>query len=291
MPPGAVLTTQDQVVQAARYISAAGVTALLWDHLITIDDELSFIWQNERVGFFGYASKTVFAFSRYGCELAMIYGAYAFSGISPKFDLAICRSYLWVLVGAATSFASITHFIILLQVYVSWDRRRSVAYVLMISFAVVIPLFTVLLFIVAHQAEAQVNISGGVCIIKRLPHLVPVAFGCLLLIDFLFLVLIVYNAVETPHRNNIDVIHRLQKDGFKAFLVLFILRLINFVSSLAADPAYCLIMASTVLSISMAINGRMHLRLEEVRLYRIHGISREDEDRMLTRREMFMSWS
>jgi len=64
-------------IQASRYVSAAGLVVLLYDHLLTFDQELQLIWRAKTT-----LPKLLFLFNRYTVPIAMIIRTNDLSGIA-----------------------------------------------------------------------------------------------------------------------------------------------------------------------------------------------------------------
>lgn len=58
----------------ARLPIVSGLVALLWDHLLTLDEEIRVIWTCR--GRSGYLAKLLFALNRYGSEIILLFIAY-----------------------------------------------------------------------------------------------------------------------------------------------------------------------------------------------------------------------
>ncbi|KAJ7045828.1 hypothetical protein C8F04DRAFT_1249202 [Mycena alexandri] len=66
----------EAAVLATRYVSAVGITALLYDHVLTSGDELWLIWLNPAAG---VKYRAIFVFNRYVTEGVSLYAAYTFA--------------------------------------------------------------------------------------------------------------------------------------------------------------------------------------------------------------------
>ncbi|QRV75585.1 hypothetical protein RhiJN_03600 [Ceratobasidium sp. AG-Ba] len=74
MPGDPFLAVQD--LWAARYVSVAFIALLLWDHVITLGDEIALIWPAK----FGIV-KAIFLFNRYIVPLWLAVGFNMMSGL------------------------------------------------------------------------------------------------------------------------------------------------------------------------------------------------------------------
>ncbi|THH00186.1 hypothetical protein EW026_g2311 [Hermanssonia centrifuga] len=64
---------------ATKYLAAAGLVCSLWDHLITLDEEIGVLWAGRPWDF----TRVIFITNRYGIEGCLIYVAYIFAGLRP----------------------------------------------------------------------------------------------------------------------------------------------------------------------------------------------------------------
>ncbi|KAF8198356.1 hypothetical protein K438DRAFT_1584226, partial [Mycena galopus ATCC 62051] len=111
--------------------SAAAVTAIIYDHSLTLADEVWLIWFNPQAG----AGKRIsFIANRYSTEAALIYIAYI---------------------------------IMVARVYVLWDRRTIIKWILMSAFAIQTVGFGLFVIVMTifnaldrpHQKQADVVIA------------------------------------------------------------------------------------------------------------------------------------
>ncbi|TFK45971.1 hypothetical protein OE88DRAFT_1059265 [Heliocybe sulcata] len=77
MSSGSDISAEIPGVVGTRYVTAAGLAVLLWDHVLTLDSELALIWRREltflRVAFIGL---------RYGVLASLLLAVQATSGFS-----------------------------------------------------------------------------------------------------------------------------------------------------------------------------------------------------------------
>ncbi|KAG8766331.1 hypothetical protein FRC12_006940 [Ceratobasidium sp. 428] len=63
---------------AARYVTVASIMLLFWDHVITLDDEITLIWPAK----FGIV-KAIFLFNRYAVSIWIAAAFSMMSGLAP----------------------------------------------------------------------------------------------------------------------------------------------------------------------------------------------------------------
>ncbi|KAF9003886.1 hypothetical protein BDQ17DRAFT_1325789 [Cyathus striatus] len=137
---------------------------------------------------------------RYTMECVLMYEAYASSGIATSIG------YMWVSVISGMTFALITQYTLVMRLYGSWDQGKSTKWVVAAVFVVGTALLIVFLFLYVLQVQG----------------------------------LVIYKILETPRRTNIEVLHQLQKDGFKAFITVFLVNTVGLIISINGNVDYLL---------------------------------------------------
>ncbi|PFH51641.1 hypothetical protein AMATHDRAFT_58774 [Amanita thiersii Skay4041] len=251
-------------VLATRYTSAVGVACIFYDHLLTFEAERKAIWVNPKVKF---ASKVGFVLNRYATEILGIYIASMISATHNS-GLSSCRAFVWVFSLSASIFTTAAHFAVIFRIYLLWDRRKSVGYILAASFIVAAALITTFAALAVVQVLPHLKYIEPLrsCYLGVVPKAFPTALGIISLYDLFLIVLTIYNALEMPRRRDIEVVRSLQNDSAKAFLLLFLLRLFNLIAALAGNAADCLVLLSTVWSLCSIINSHLQIRLERLKL-------------------------
>lgn len=125
-------STELQNLRACQYVSAVGLVILLWDHFLTVHDEVELVWR-ARLSF----PKLLFLFNRYVVPACLIILTYATSGFSDDIlSDSFCQT--WFGVGIVVGMVSIgtSNFLILLRLWVLWDRKTRLV-------LVTLPLFLV----------------------------------------------------------------------------------------------------------------------------------------------------
>ncbi|KAJ7508591.1 hypothetical protein B0H11DRAFT_2217873 [Mycena galericulata] len=199
---------------ATRYVSAVGVTALIYDHGLTCKDEVNLIWTNPAAG---PLSRLGFLVNRYLTEATAIYVAYMLSGGSHGLQN---QSY--------PAFKSVNQVpvIVMSRVYVLWDRRRSIKWILMGAFGVAISITMIFAILAAHQVQAELEYDPDIhmCVFSKKPPGLPVMLGALhghieTGLDLFIILMTIFNALDRPHEKQADVVTALQHDGARMFVV------------------------------------------------------------------------
>ncbi|KAJ7629891.1 hypothetical protein B0H17DRAFT_1218008 [Mycena rosella] len=209
-------------VFATRYLSAVGVAVLLYDHVLTIGDEIAFIWLNSAAGL---QYRIIFMVDRYLTEAVSLYAAYSKSFRPSPAPFLIrrfqcCRKFLWILALTTSIFTSLSNLILAMRVYTLWDRRRTIKWLLMCAFGVAFPASVVFSVLSAQEIQSSIAYSSflRMCVIKEKPSALPVVLGIWVVFDFFIVILTIYNALEQPHQTQTDVMITLQHDGAKMLL-------------------------------------------------------------------------
>ncbi|KAE9408480.1 hypothetical protein BT96DRAFT_932692 [Gymnopus androsaceus JB14] len=128
-----LITELDSLVRV-KYFSGVALVLVLYDHLLTLDDEFSAIWTKPHRY---YLQKLTFVLNRYFAEAVVLYVAYGgemfkrltgFNG-SAHLDDAGCRRFIWVFALAASVFIGITQLIKLQRICAILDLPSTFPYV------------------------------------------------------------------------------------------------------------------------------------------------------------------
>ncbi|KAJ7747239.1 hypothetical protein B0H16DRAFT_1851222 [Mycena metata] len=270
---------------ATRYVSAVGVTTLLYDHVLTSGDEFSLIWLNPAAG---VKYRAIFVFNRYVTEAVSLYAAYMLSGGSfnvttelSKISLGTRGGYLpfyfFIKLSVTTPFRvflftdSVLKVILAMRVYTLWDYRDKIKWFLLGTFGAAFTIslaFSIVTVLQVQSSSAFYDLVIRMCGITQKPWALSVVLGVWVLFDFLVIILAVANALEIPHHTDAEVMASLQQDGARMFLCLLALRLGNFIVLLVADPAYCFVTFTVLWAMCSIVSSRLQLRVERLRFTR-----------------------
>ncbi|KAJ6613734.1 hypothetical protein B0H10DRAFT_2191826 [Mycena sp. CBHHK59/15] len=278
-----------QVFVVLKYVSAASFMVVVFDHFITLDDEINTIWTNPSVRLH---SKAAFVVNRYLTEAISAYVVYIFSGMGTTLSTAVCRRFIWIYGITCIVAGAISHFVILIRVYALWDRRTTVSRILMAAFTICISTTTILGIFAAIQMHrkyslltAQSSADSCTCIVAQLTYFEPLhtcvfgtkpkaitaMLGVLSLFDFFLVMLIIFNAMDRPRLTHIEIVSGLQKDGVGFFLAIFALRFADLIISIFQSPAEVFVTITTVWGFCTILNARLHMRLEGLSLATSQG--------------------
>ncbi|KAJ7497584.1 hypothetical protein FB451DRAFT_1386814 [Mycena latifolia] len=285
----------EAAVFATRYVAAVGVGVLLYDHLLTLAEEIDLMWLNPAAGL-GY--RIIFFVDRYLTEAVSLYTAYSKSflvGLSlilTHVPSDHCQKFFWILALTTTIFTTLSNFVLAIRVYTLWDGRRAIKWLLICSFGAALPVSLVFTIFSAQELQSSVayNPLIRMCVVLEKPSALPVVLGVWVAFDFFIIILTIYNALEKPHQTQAEIMTTLQHDGAKMFLVsettsslslqkfkqslsayYAILRLANLIVAIVGDAAYCLATFTILWAMCSVVTSRMQLRVERLRFTRFGG--------------------
>lgn len=215
-----------------RYTAAAGITLLLYDHMLTFGDEVKYIWKSKE----WTAPKYMFFIVRYGVPLAVLGHIIQMSGLSNiTLSDAFCRGYFAVSTAFGLTTIAMTNFIVLLRLWVLWDRDRIAVAVTVFAFVLtnVVSLGMLIFMITRVYATVTWNQAILMCSpAERLP------LGGLwipgLVFEVIIFVMACFNALYRPRPSHDALAKVLYRDGLTYFAVLFTMRIINVVVGFVA---------------------------------------------------------
>ncbi|TFK98381.1 hypothetical protein BDV98DRAFT_211393 [Pterulicium gracile] len=260
-----------------RYTAAAGITLLLYDHMLTFGDEVKYIWKSKE----WTAPKYMFFIVRYGVPLAVLGHIIQMSGLSnitlsdalpgilccigesqcqsdARFDPCLKHCNLQTAFGLTTiamtnctfaqhadadpllgtqlnALSSESSVIVLLRLWVLWDRDRIAVAVTVFAFVLtnVVSLGMLIFMITRVYATVTWNQAILMCSpAERLP------LGGLwipgLVFEVIIFVMACFNALYRPRPSHDALAKVLYRDGLTYFAVLFTMRIINVVVGFVA---------------------------------------------------------
>ncbi|KAK0443967.1 uncharacterized protein EV420DRAFT_1575737 [Desarmillaria tabescens] len=190
---------------------AAAICLMIWDHLLTVDQEVDAIWISRNKG---CLPKVIYVLNRYFAE-----------GVLFLFP-ASCTRVLWLFTMSSTVMVGLLQFIIAMRVYRSWDNQKRAGYILLVALSVCISvafILAVITVIILLKSKAVLYLGqrlGNVCyILDDLPRTVPALLATLLAFDILIVLMVLYRALEKPRRTHIEAINSFHRDGARLYLV------------------------------------------------------------------------
>ncbi|KAJ7278800.1 hypothetical protein C8J57DRAFT_1573568 [Mycena rebaudengoi] len=284
------MSHEEASIFATRYISAIGISALFYDHALTIGDEIHLIWRNAAAGI---GNRIGFIINRYISEAMTIYVAYMLSGGSHGLDDELSGLHLDICGGLnnicgcfplVASWVTYIPVVIMSRLYTLWDHRERIKWILMSAFGIAISLSMAFSILAAHQVQPFLKYNPFIhmCVFAKKPWALPFMLGSLTVFDFFIIVMTVVNALDRPHQTQAEVMTSIQHDGARMFIYYpnlcpvplltilniseqLVLRLIALIMAIVGDPSDCFVTLSIVWAMCSVVNSRLQLRVEGLR--------------------------
>ncbi|KAK0499473.1 hypothetical protein EDD18DRAFT_1349660 [Armillaria luteobubalina] len=269
----------------AKYTPPAATILVLWDHCLTLDEELTAIWGS----FKGQnLTKIFYIMNRHFTEAVMLYTTYVFTGwggsTSNKVRVSVihtaeivnsyvcsCTTVFWLFTMSATVLAGILQFSITLRAYRLWDHSQTRRRVLLAVFVgciagmFALSVITVLLLL---RSRVQLPPSEDVCAVHLgVPKTISSMMGIMLFFNLFVVFVTLYNSLEIPRQSEYEVLHSMRRDGARLYLIVSFLWLLLLTASVAIiEMRSFFSILILVWALKANIAARMHLRIETLRL-------------------------
>ncbi|KAI0743305.1 hypothetical protein BC629DRAFT_1445460 [Irpex lacteus] len=231
-------------VLGVRYSAGCALMLTIWDILITLDKEVTFVWSNSPG-----LPHIILVLTRYCNLVSLIYANYSiptdssaqrirrqririggsFSAIDAIFSLIgkvhlqQCKA-LPVIFGVLVLAFSLSYNVyVALHLYGLWDQRRRMRTVLCIAIAVLyIPVLSIVSLGLKTLYRDTMFLSAlHTCILSGNDTFTKVAFGCMPAFDVFVILLTAYNVLDRPRRPQERFTVEMRRDGALWFLILF----------------------------------------------------------------------
>ncbi|KAF9466771.1 hypothetical protein BDZ94DRAFT_1250737 [Collybia nuda] len=214
------------------FIAAAGVVTLLYDHLLTFDQEVRYVWKAKWT-----VPKFLFLLIRYVVPCAVALTTYQLGGIFHKnITLAFCRRWF----GASALMCLITtgpgHFLVMLWSWILCERNRQVMLGMLGLFAAA-QVFSIgfCIFSVVQTSHIIGTVQKlNFCVLER-RSVLPYLFIPGLLCEGIGLLAVFWKSLES-RKDHIDLVDAHCEEGAPYVLVLFVMQLANLLITLYIPP-------------------------------------------------------
>ncbi|KAJ7103782.1 hypothetical protein C8R44DRAFT_808155 [Mycena epipterygia] len=205
-----------------RYISAAGLTILIYDHVLSFPDEIRFIWSAK-----GSSSKFLFLALRYLVPCMMITHSVQIAGLSGihlSNTVRFCKAWWSLAVVVGWLVIAINNWLVLLRLWVLWGRDRTFIICTLLFFFAMHVATLVLAWISVSEIIPNLRFEPSLqlCIFTEKPGKLPFAWVPGILFEFLVLLAAGWKVFLRP-----QTLKTLKSEGFLYFLLLFTLNLVN----------------------------------------------------------------
>ncbi|KAF7351580.1 hypothetical protein MSAN_01590500 [Mycena sanguinolenta] len=243
-----------QNVVTSRYVSVAGYVVLLYDHLLTLDDEVEYVWKADNT-----VAKVLFLILRYMVPLFLTGETITRSGLS-VISMSDVTYAGWISI-------CISNFLVLLRIWTTLPRGHRLVvwslwfYVAMQLVGLGVTTWVIRNFIPVLYFDSAV----GFCSFSTKPSVAWLWMPGLIFEVTVF-VAVCWNALDRPRAlgtdSNDHITRMLFRDGLTYFVILFVLRISNTVIAFVAPlslifvAVYFIWAATTVTTSRLIINAR-----------------------------------
>lgn len=266
LTPGAIsiLENVNRDVFATRYLSAAGLVVLLYDHVLTLPDEIALIW-NSPPSFAKYA----FILNRYLVPVALTGIAFEMCGLSGfAFTDGSCRFLIIATAMLAVISLGLANILVLMRVVMLWDHNIVVKRLISGGFAVTFcATFTLMVFTAVEVSDGiRYGAFAAMCVVTTPARSFIGVWASPMAFEVLVLLLTIWNIFDRPRMANLRVASALHRDGITFFMVLTILRTINLALAITNNPNIMLLAVFFVWAMTTLVLNRslLHVRRVEV---------------------------
>ncbi|OBZ67024.1 hypothetical protein A0H81_13031 [Grifola frondosa] len=302
---------------ATKYLSAAGLVVILYDHLLTLSDEAALIWTAS-----ASFAKYTFLANRYlvlGALIAVAFESCGLTGYNFSDEVSICcervcymradivamsrgkcRQFLFTCSMLAVVSVGIANLLVLQRVVILWEHRPIVLKIMTAGFlasfiAQVVTMVITLTHVIRESQASQCPSASGLthlphsarpvspvarmCVTTQSSHLLIAVWGAPMLFEVFVLASTSLNALDRPRTTQLPIAKALYQDGIGYFLAITCLRVLNLTLAALARPALTLLAVFFVWALTTTVLNRLLLHLR-------HAETRADEARRRVSRAM-----
>ncbi|KAJ7096572.1 hypothetical protein B0H15DRAFT_825645 [Mycena belliarum] len=240
-----------------NYIHFIGLTILYWDHFITIDSEINFLWRRRKAlsAYWFFLNRYFAFFSNMGIAVLTLLT------LSPE----VCIKYTIIHEGVLFVAQLIVSIIMIIRVYALFGRSRRVLWAILALGACVVG---VSVWSIAGQHGHRPQILGGCYFRITQPSAIRLAacWEALFVFDSVIFGLTVYNASTTRQRYAMSkmTLHTLVvRDGAWYFGIMALANLANIATYYFSGPVLPGSLAGFANYVSVTMISRLILNLHE----------------------------
>ncbi|KAF8881902.1 hypothetical protein BD779DRAFT_990614 [Infundibulicybe gibba] len=237
--------TPVNVLFSSEYLSAFSVALAAWDHAITLDSEVLYIWSRSRLPL---VTKVAYISNRYIAD-------------------GICNAFFRISIIVDSIAIAFTQSIVAWEIFNLWERRTTIARLLIITSTICIPA----LLIAGVQCVRNdlgfllVPLGATLCSFASFKSpWIQTAFSIITVFDLVIILLVISNALARPRRTNHDLVFSLHRDGAVMYTAVLATRAMGFVIAIAYDTSTSYVMLLPTFVISTTINCRLMARAAEL---------------------------
>nr|GAT58531.1 predicted protein [Mycena chlorophos] len=264
---------------ATRCVNIAAVVILLYDHALTLGTEVRLIWPAKFT-----SAKALFLFERYCVPAGMlVYIVQLFSGLyGATFSDEFCRWWMGIAAFVAWAAVASSNFLILLRLWLVWDRNRQLMiWTMFIFIGLQVAGLACAAIVVQEMTPSMAwNTEMQMCTWTVSKVHVAILWVPGMAFDLIMFCITWWNALTKPRPSNTPLATVMYRDGLYFFLILLCLRMINTVLSSTdkhISPGLTFIAMFPVFCLTSLTTCRLVLRLREASEVE-HADDEEPED-------------
>ncbi|KAI0373499.1 hypothetical protein BV20DRAFT_740331 [Pilatotrama ljubarskyi] len=244
---------------AARYMSAVGLIVLLYDHCLTLADEVAYIWPAPAT-----FAKYTFLLNRYAVLGTLLAVAYEMCGFvdTPFSDLFVFTCSMLAIISVG-----IANLLILQRVVILWEHRPIILKIMTTGYLLSFTLQVVTMVLTLVNVLPNIQWGGplGMCVATKSSHVLVAVWASPLVFEMFVLTSTALNALDRPRTVELPIIKALHSDGLGFFLAITCCRILNLVLAALSRPSLTFLGVFFIWAMTTTILNRLllHLRRAE----------------------------
>ncbi|KAF8999610.1 hypothetical protein BDQ17DRAFT_1360692 [Cyathus striatus] len=248
-------------MQNVTYLHVASLALWVFEHLITLDKEVTYIWGSSHWS----VVKVLYVFVRYSTyvDATLNIVVQCFPSLSSKTCKSIYYAIIWFLVTGMTA----AEIILTLRVWAVWQKTKIITIVLTLYFiGTLVPVWVndgILGRSLTFNLQDLLHVGGCLATSGRIA-LEASTWGLLLAYDTIMMLLMLPPAYDAFRRGGKSTMaSTVIRDGIIYYIYLFVVSLVNMVVLLKLSPDYFSLLAILGRVIHSALSCRVVLNIRE----------------------------
>ncbi|KAF8990286.1 hypothetical protein BDQ17DRAFT_387250 [Cyathus striatus] len=255
-----IVVTLLEHMHNVTYLHVASLALWVFEHFITMDMEISYIWGSSHWS----VVQIMYLIVRYSAylDITLNVAVQCFPILSAKSCKSLYSAIMWILLPGMTA----VEVILTLRVWAVWKKSRNMGILLAVSF------FSVVISSWANGGvlvnsitfDAQEFFIRGCLVTNGRVAMEAAIWGILLAYDTLMMLLLLppaYNAFRRGGKSTLANI--VIRDGIIYYIYLFVASLVNMIVVIKLSPDYFALLATFGRAIYSAISCRIVLNIRE----------------------------
>ncbi|KAL5639292.1 hypothetical protein ACGC1H_006711 [Rhizoctonia solani] len=256
-------TTLQPKNELINTLKSLGYVLLLYDHLLTLQDEIRLIWPGP-----WSLVKTLFLINRYSVPIFLTINSWEMSGFTGPDSTTVCRRWVPIEGYAEVTSLGISNLLLLLRVHALYGRSRRVLVFLAILYILTyISIITTATMALLHMIP-QLTYSplAGICSVPEKPVALQAVWAAPLGFEILIFAMTLYKCLEHAKTQQLQVplLRTLYRDGFLYFLVGRFMRILNLALWIVAPVSLIYLGLYFIWALITLLISRLLLNLRDV---------------------------